>query len=201
VAGWAGPLIQHHFDDVLRSGLVRIFVKQDRSRPYECRAFDFAALNGTQVKKTVRVQTSGRTSSVEVDLKVLDRAQENRLPVLTNKSRRVQVLAELKSFRNYQRAQGAVSHVWANPFVVGSIEINDLCSPNLTRDDLRDSPQRDLLFETLVKIQVELQAVVDEMLNRKTKESYKKLADAMSDALSPSCAAFDSASIRQLPAG
>jgi hypothetical protein len=75
------------------------------------------------------------------------------------------------------------TYVWSNPFVVGSVEINDVCSPNLSRDDLRDSPSRDALYEQLLLTQMELQSLVDETMNRKTQESYRKLGSVMSDCL------------------
>lgn len=68
--------------------------------------------------------------------------------------------------------------------MVGSVEIHDLCSPNLTRDDLKDSPARDALYNQMLLVQKELQTLVDDIMNRKTQESFKKLGNVMSDCLS-----------------
>jgi hypothetical protein len=176
--------IEHHFDDVLRAGLITITVDEDNSRPYECKYFDINNLPGAPLKKTISVRLDHEAKKITVDLKVLDRVQDNRLPVLTNKQRRVQTIADLKSYKTFLRNAGESSYVWANPFVVGSIEIHDLCSPNLTRDDLRDSSARETLYEHLLEVQKELQALVDETMNRKVQESYKKLGNMMSDCLS-----------------
>jgi hypothetical protein len=176
--------IEHHFDDVLRAGLIKIAVTEDTSRAYECRSFDFSNLSGTPLKKEMLLHVDGVEKKITVDLKILDRVQDNRLPVLTNKQRRVQTMADLKSYKNFLRNKGESSYVWSNPFVTGFIEINDLCSPNLTRDDLRDSPARDVLYDCLVEVQKELQTLVDETMNRKTQESFKKLGNVMSDCLS-----------------
>jgi hypothetical protein len=176
--------IEHHFDDVLRAGLVKIVVTEDSSRPYECRYFDFTEYPGMPLKKTVSIPFNGGVKKVQVDLKVLDRVQDNRLPVLTNKQRRVQTVADLKSYKTFCRNVGESIVVWSNPFVVGSIEINDLCSPNLTRDDLKDSAARDTLFAHMLDVQKELQIVVNEAMSRKVQESYRKLGNIMSDCLS-----------------
>lgn len=176
--------IEHHFDDVLRSKIMTIVVMEDKSKPYECKHFDFTDLPGPPLKKTISVRMGGEEHSITVDLKVLDRVQDNRLPVLTNKQRRIQTIADLKSYKNFLRGIGESSYVWSNPFVVGSIEIHDLCSPNLTRDDLRDSLAREALYEQLFKVQKELQTLVDETMNRKVHESYKKLGNVMSECLS-----------------
>jgi len=168
----------------LRAGLIRITVTEDRSRPYECKSFDFSDLPGVPLKKEMPVRIDGVEKNVTVDLRILDRILDNRLPILTNKQRRVQTMADLKSYKNFLRNKGESSYVWSNPFVTGFIEINDLCSPNLTRDDLRDSSARDVLYDHLVLAQKELQALVDDTMNRKTQESFKKLGNVMSDCLS-----------------
>lgn len=176
--------IEHHFDDVLRAELITILVTEDNSRAYECKHFDFSSLPGTPLAKTLSVRQDNVPPKITVDLKVLDRIQDNRLPVLTNKQRRVQTIADLKSYKTFLRNAGETVYVWSNPFVVGSIEISDLCSPNLTRDDLKDSPARELLYGQMLGIQKELQTLVDDIMNRKTQESFKKLGSVMSDCLS-----------------
>ena len=176
--------IEHHFDDVLRAELIKIVLTEDRSRPYECKSFDFSELPGVPLKKKVSASIDGVERRVTVDLKILDRVQDNRLPILTNKQRRIQSICDLKSYKNFLRNRGETSYVWANPFVTGFLEINDLCSPNLTRDDLRDSPARDTLYDQLLQVQKELQTLVDDTMNRKSQESFKKLGHVMSDCLS-----------------
>lgn len=176
--------IEHHFDDVLRAQLISIQVTEDRSKPYECQYFDYANLPGTALKKAIDFEVGLQKVRVNVDLKVLDRLMENRLPILTNKQRRIQTVADLKSYKNFLRSRAQSPYVWSNPFVVGSIEINDLCSPNLTRDDLKDSPSREALYEQLSIVQQQLQEVVNDIMNRKAHESYKKLGNVMSQCLS-----------------
>jgi hypothetical protein len=176
--------IEHHFDDVLRAGLIKILVTEDKSKPYECKCFDFSHLPGVVLKKDILVRSEGAEQKISANLKILDRIQDNRLPILTDKQRRVQTIADLKSYKNFVRNKGQGSYVWSNPFVVGFIEINDQCSPNLTRDDLRDSPAREVLYEHLVEVQEELQTLVDDTMNKKSQESLKKLGNIMSDCLS-----------------
>jgi len=176
--------IEHHFDDVLRAKKIKIYVKEEGKKAYECKYFDYSKLAGPILQKTVDVEDDGKKYCIKVDLKVLDRAQDGQLPVLTNKNRRVQTIYELKSFKNYLRSRGEIAYVWSNPFVVGSIEINDLCSPNLTRDDLKDSKQRESLYEAMLQVQIELKALIDDAMDKKTQESFKKIGKIMSDCLS-----------------
>jgi hypothetical protein len=176
--------IQHHFDDVLRSGFISIQVSEDRAKPYDCQHFDFDNLPGTPLKKSIPFSVGSEKKKITIDMKVLDRVMDNRLPVLTNKQRRIQTIADLKSYKNFVRSRGENPVVWSNPFVVGFIEIHDLCSPNLTRDDLKDSPAREALYEQLLPVQKELQTLVDQIMNSKVHESYKKLGTVMSECLS-----------------
>lgn len=175
--------IEHHFDDVLRAQLINICVAEGDSKVYECKYFDCANLPGTPLKKSITIRDGDLEKEVDVDLKILDRLQDNRLPVLTNKQRRIQTIADLRSYKTFARNMGEGVYVWSNPFVVGSIEISDLCSPSLTRDDLKDSPARDALYEQLLLVQRELQTLVDDTMNRKAQESFKKLGNVMSDCL------------------
>lgn len=176
--------IEHHFDDVLRAKKGRIFISEKGKKPYECKFFDYSKLSGPELKKTIPIKNNDLETLIEIDLKVLDRAQDDRLPVVTNKSRRVQTIADLKSFKNHLRLHGDIHYVWTNPFVVGTIEINDICSPNLTRDDLKDSNNREKLYNIIREVQKELKELIDETMNKKTQESFKKISKIMSDCLS-----------------
>ena len=175
--------IERHFDDVLRSKLIKIIVTDGSSKHYECKFFDYSHLAGVSVKKEISIKNNKSKKNINVDLKILERLEENHLTVIINKQRRIQNICDLKSYKNYAREQGKDISVWANPFIIGSIEINDICSPNLTRDDLKDSPAREALYEKIFEIQCEVETLVDKIMNDKTQESFKKLSNIMSDCL------------------
>ncbi len=175
--------VEHHFDDVLRAKLARISISEKDKRSHECSHFDFDSLPGPVLKKTFSLMSDGKQSEIEVDLKVLDRVQDNRFPVLTNKCRRVQNISDLKSYKNFLRTKGEISYIWNNPFVVGSIEINGFCSPNLTRDDLKDLKEREQLYEKICEVQNDLKHLIDETMDKKTRESFRRIGSIMSDCL------------------
>ncbi len=174
--------IERHFDDVLRSGMIKIYLADGGSKKYECQAFSYSTFPGTPYKKELSI--TGSSKKINVDLRILEKVQENRLPVLTNKQRRVQNISDLKSYKNYVRENGKDISVWSNPFVVGAIEINDICSPNLTRDDLKDSSARDLLYENILIVQKDVEILIDKVMDSKTQDSFRKLSSIMSDCLS-----------------
>jgi len=175
--------IERHFDDVLRSKMIKIVVSDGKIK-HECKSFDYASLPGISLKEEIPVDCDGRKNKLNIDLRILDQSQENRLPVLTNKQRRIQSIIDLKSYKNYVREKGKNISVWANPFVTGSIEINDITSPNLTRDDLKDTPTREILYEKIFEIQVKLETQIDKLMNKKSQDAFNKLSKVMSDCLS-----------------
>lgn len=176
--------IERHFEDVLRAGLIKIIMRDGGSSKYQCQAFDYERLPGTPYKKDIKVNVDGKSKVVHVDLKVLERNQENRLPVVTNKQRRVQSISDLKSYKNYAREHMKDVSVWSNPFLVGFIEISDICSPNLTRDDLKDSSVREELYSNILDVQKDVEELIDKVMNSKSQESFQKLGSVMSDCLS-----------------
>ena len=176
--------IERHFDDVLRRGMIKILISEDGSKSHKCKYFDYTKIDGEELKDTIPINNGDKKAQINIDLKVLYKTQEGRAPVITNKQRRVQNIADLKSYKNYLRYKDASNLVWSNPFVVGFVEINDLCSPNLTRDDLVASEGRELLYDRLYTIQEKLQDLVDDIMNRKASESYEKFSNLISDCLS-----------------
>lgn len=176
--------IEHHFDDVLRKGSIDILVSEDGSKFYKCRYFDFSSLQGEEINRTIDLEDNEEKHKIKVVLKVLLKTQDNRLPVLTNKNRRIQTISDLKSYKTYLRYKGHSNAVWNNPFVVGYVEIDDITSPNLTRDDLKDTAGRENLFDLLLDVQLELERKVDEVMNKKASDSYHKFSSLISDCLS-----------------
>jgi len=174
--------INRHFDDVLRAGLIRILVSEDGAKPVEGKYFDFAALEGVPLRRSIPVRVGSAMHTLQIDLKVLEKVVDNRLPVLMNKQRRIQQLCDLKSLRAYVRAAGRSGNVWSNPYVTGYIEINGACSPVLNRDDLQVDA-RDIVYAALMPMQSELEKIVDEAMNKKTQESYKQVSQTISECL------------------
>ena len=195
--------VTRHFDDVLRARLIEIYVREDKKTPTKCSHFDYEKLPGLPLKKTVEFNCDGKNFKLDVDLKILEKSQNDRLPVLCNKQRRVQTLGDLKSYKNFVRLIGHLSYVWGNPFVVGRIEINDACSPNLTRDDLssKDIDARETLYQKIYEIQCELDQIVNKALDEKAKDSYKKLGQILSDQLANIMKSFKLSFLVPLPSG
>lgn len=176
--------IQEHFDDVLRAGLVDIIVTVDGYHHAKCQYFDFNALKGKPFKQEIIFDDQGHQHKVTIDLKILDVPHSEHNTVINNKQRQIQRVADLPSFKEYLKRKDESIDTWANPYLVGYIEVDDLCQPNLSRDDFVSGDERDVLFEHLLKIQRVIKKLIDEKINDKTQDSYNKLGKLMSDCLS-----------------
>ena len=170
--------ISRHFDDILRSGLIDIFLSENGSNKIKLLPFDYHNMNGLEFPvKRIKVESRNKTSFLDIDLKILDQPQKNRLPTIKNKGRRIQSIADLQSYKKYLNSIGKNNYIWGNnEFIVGSIEINDFCSPKITRDDLIDNEERDIFYKKLVEIQEE----IEELFNKKQYSKKQEYLDEIS---------------------
>jgi len=170
--------ISRHFDDILRGGLIDIFILENGSNKIKLLPFDYHNMDGLEFpKKEIKVESRSKTSFLDIDLKILDQPQKNRSPVIKNKGRRIQSIADLQSYKKHLSSIGKNNWIWGNnEFIVGSIEINDFCSPNITRDDLSNNEERNVLYKEIVKIQVE----VEELFNKKQISKKQEHLDEIS---------------------
>lgn len=175
--------IEHHFDEVLRHGNIKILIFQDGKNPCQCKFFDYENLPGVPFRRNIPLICGKKYSTLVVDLRILNIPNAEKSVALTNKYRRIQIFADLKSYKTFLRSKGVGSQIWANPFLVGSIEISDFCSPDLTRDDLKDSPEREVLFGCLLDVQNGLEQTVQDIMNLRSQESYSKLSNFVSQCL------------------
>ena len=170
--------ISRHFDDILRSGLIDIFLSENGSNKIRLLPFDYHNMNGLEFPvKKIKMESRNKTSFLDIDLKILDQPQKNRLPTIKNKGRRIQSIADLQSYKKYLNSIGKNNYIWGNnEFIVGSIEINDFCSPKITRDDLIDNEERDIFYKKLVEIQEE----IEELFNKKQYSKKQEYLDEIS---------------------
>ena len=176
--------ISRHFDDILRTGLIEIIVSENRHRKEKILAFDYKSMDGVEfLEKRIKIESSNRISFLDIDLKILDQPQKNRLPVIKNKGRRIQSIADIQSYKKYLNSIGKNNYIWDNEFIVGSIEINDFCPPNITRDDLSNNEERDVLYQELVKIQDKVEELFNKKQHSKKQEHLDEIGNKITSCL------------------
>jgi len=178
--------ISRHFDDILRSGLIDIFLSENGSNKIKLLPFDYHNMDGLEFPvKKIKVESRSKTSFLDIDLKILDQPQKNRLPTIKNKGRRIQSIADLQSYKKYLNSIGKNNYIWGNnEFIVGSIEINDFCSPKITRDDLIDNEERDIFYKKLVEIQEEIEELFNKKQYSKKQEHLDEISHKITNCLS-----------------
>lgn len=178
--------ISRHFDDILRTGLIEIYISENGYKKGKISAFDYKNMEGVEFpEKRIKIESSSKISFLDIDLKILDLPQKNRLPAITNKGRRIQSIADIQSYKKYLNSVGKNNYIWSNnDFIVGSIEINDFCSPNITRDDLSNNEERDVLYQELAKIQDKMEELFNEKQRSKKQEHLDEIGDKITNCLS-----------------
>ncbi len=153
--------IEEHFDDVIQNGILEVHIRDARGGSFEaCKPADLASLPGVTIKKTISCSVDGVTKSVEVDAKLIDGVPIRHPVILTRNGRRILPVGEVRSFRNHLRLNGRLPDVWTHPQLSGRIEIRDIASPNITRDDLQPGEGREALFDLLLGLQTEFELIV-----------------------------------------
>jgi ElaB/YqjD/DUF883 family membrane-anchored ribosome-binding protein len=178
--------ISRHFDDILRTGLIEIYISENGYKKEKISAFDYKNMEGLEFpEKRIKIESSRKISFLDIDLKILDLPQKNRLPVITNKGRCIQSIADIQSYKKYLNSVGKNNYIWSNnDFIVGSIEINDFCSPNITRDDLSNNEERDVLYQELAKIQDKMEELFNDKQRSKKQEHLDEIGDKITNCLS-----------------
>jgi ElaB/YqjD/DUF883 family membrane-anchored ribosome-binding protein len=177
--------ISRHFDDILRTELIEIYVSENGHRKEKILAFDYKNMDGVEfLEKRIKIESSNRISFLDIDLKILDQPQKNRLPVIKNKGRRIQSIADIQSYKKYLNSIGKNNYIWGNEFIVGSIEINDFCPPNITRNDLSNNEERDVLYQELVKIQDKVEELFNKKQHSKKQEHLDEISHKITSCLS-----------------
>jgi hypothetical protein len=178
--------ISRHFDDVLRTGLIKIFISNDNKQKIEIKFFDYSTLGGLKYSKQfIEIVHNNNNYKINVDLKILDQPQKGRNPIICNKGRRIQTIADLQSFKNYLNSRGKNNYFWVNnEFIVGRIELNDFCSPNITRDDLSNTEEREFFYEELMIIQEEVEELFQKKNQSKKQEHLDEISNKLTNCLS-----------------
>ena len=178
--------ISRHFDDILMDGLINIFILENGSNKIKLLPFNYHNMDGLEFpKKKIKVESSNKTSFLDIDLKILDQPQKNRLPIIKNKGRRIQSIADIQSYKKHLNSIGKNNYIWGNnEFIVGSIEINDFCSPNITRDDLSNNEERNILYKEIVKIQEEIEELFNKKQDSKKQEHLNEIGHKITKCLS-----------------
>lgn len=176
--------IKKHFDDILRRGNIKITITEKvdgKEIPIPINPFDYDSLEGVVLKKDITIGTDGK--GINVKLKVVEKPQKDRVVTIQNNGRRVSDLVEMRSFIQFYKNNNKNINLWRHPYLVGYIETNGICSPNITRDDFEPGENQDEIYSKLMELEPEIKTLIENKLKNKNQEAYNKLGSFMSSYL------------------
>jgi len=138
--------IQHHFSRLLERKNLTIEVRNLVSghnivcKPYQSR--------GIRIRKTVKKDYEYEKGTVRCRLFIADQAQIGRKCLFISKGRRVNEVADVKSFLKMSRCKYGV---WSHPNLAGYIDVTNVLEPVITRDEFRLNNTRKVVFRKLVE--------------------------------------------------
>lgn len=151
--------IELHFENILREPDFNIALLEDNSNKVVCEPFDYNSIDGVEMYNEIPIKVDGETKNLSVNLKVVETPQKDRFPKFTCKNIRINEIAFCSSF---QRVSKNIL-LWEHPRLIGYVEVNDIIDPELERSDFPVSPERDLVYEELTKLEPEIREEIDKI--------------------------------------
>lgn len=174
--------IKKHFDDIIRKGDIKITIieKVDgKEIPVQMMPFDYDSLEGVLLKRDIPIGMEGR-GILNVELKIIEKPQKDRLVTIQNNGRRVSDLVEMRSIIQFYKSNNKNINLWRNQYLIGYIEVNGTCSPNITRDDFEPEEKREEMYSKIMELEPEIRTIIEVKLKNKNQDAYNKLGNVMS---------------------
>jgi len=138
--------IQHHFSGLLERGNLTVSVKDvPKSCETVCRPFQFKNMG---IKKKIKKVFKFGNDAVRCTLYVTGKALAGRNCMFISKGRRVNEISDVKSFMKMSRCKYGV---WGHPNLVGYIDVTNVLSPVITRDEFKLNNIRKLVYRKVIE--------------------------------------------------
>jgi hypothetical protein len=168
--------IERHFEGLLGRRDLLITVSEVGESPTGCTPFDYLQLGGEEFQRTIHVELGNQIYPVEVHLKVADVEVPDRMARFFARGRRINEVAEIKSFIRKSRHR---TSVWGHPHLLGYIEVGELARPAITRDDFDRNRGRTALYEAILEIEGELKEALERVNEAHRDNTLSKLEDVL----------------------
>jgi len=167
--------IQHHFSGLLERKNLQINVKNTADGTItECWPFQFNFTVNKKIKKAFKFDEN----VVRVQLYVAQSPQIGRKCMFVSKGRRVNEIADVKSFMKMSRCRWAV---WGHPNLLGYIDVTNVLEPVITRDEFRLNSTRKNLYNKIIdEIEPALYKALHEINENRKVQALAKLEDVVS---------------------
>jgi hypothetical protein len=150
--------IESHFERLLARPNLEITVREVGQDPVYCQPFRYRDVPGKDIQRTLKLELNGKTYQVDVHLKIADVEVPGRTVRFFARGRRVNQVAEIKSFL---RKSAYRTSVWGHPQLLGYIEVGEVVRPVITRDDFVRNKGRRVFYEAILNLEEEIKIALD----------------------------------------
>ena len=186
--------IERHFERLLYRPGLRIQVSETGQAPLICQAFDYQALSGLEIQRSLELVYQGQAYPIELYLKIASEPLPGCEASFFARGRRVASVAEIKSF---MRKSAYATSLWGHPNLVGYVEVGELVQPILNRDDFVRTKRRQVLYDALISLEPDIRQALQQINQNERQNTLEQLEDVLHGAL---VEALSSGSRRSWPA-
>jgi len=143
--------IQYHFSGLLERENLNVRVHDMvKGTVHKCTPFIFANVTGAKrLEREFTFQTEDGEQSVRCKLYVAKRPIQGRNCMFVSKGRRINEIADVKSFMKMSRCRWAV---WGHPNLIGYIDVSGVLDPVITRDEFRLNTTRKEVYRKIIEV-------------------------------------------------
>jgi len=179
--------IERHFEQLLNRNNLSIKVIID-NKEFICESYDYSKLNGKEFNFVIDKIHGERNSLFDlknlpiiVYLKISE-DKLDRLPVFTNKGRRIENVHKIEKFINLSNRK---SSVWKSSYLTGFIEVNGRIEPTLDRKDFQKKGDFKNIFREIINsVEEEIYNSLEVLLKKDETAGYDRFEDLLSGILS-----------------
>lgn len=172
--------IESHFERLLARPNLKITVQEPGEEPLLCEPFRYRDIPGKDIQRTLTVEVNNNSYPVEVHLKIADFEVPGRTVRFFARGRRVNQVAEIKSFL---RKSAYRTSVWGHPHLLGYIEVGEVVRPVITRDDFVRNKNRQMFYNAILRIEDEIKNALDRINEAQRDTTLNRLEDVLRDVL------------------
>lgn len=181
--------VEKHFEQLLSRNWLSIIIRSNEEE-LKCSAFNYEIHKGVVFKRTLNELvghirggkiTSPIEKPVKIYLKITQDIIPDKRPIFTNKGRQIGEICSIKSFASRSKHK---TGLWGHKNLTGYIEVAGLLGPKISRDDFKNSVDRNLLYSEIIKLEDEISGYLNELTRNVEKVNLGKLEDLLSKTLS-----------------
>lgn len=171
--------IEKHFERLIARPGLQIVVDEDGLAPLSCQPFDYAAVEGTEIKQNLHLEYKDADYAVEMRFKIANQPLKRPASFFA-RGRRIGDVVDIKSF---MRKSLFKTSVWNHPNLIGYIEVGEIVQPIINRDDFVRTRGRTILYEALLPVETEIRPLLASVNKQRRENTYAQFEHILQQTL------------------